>query len=137
MKNQTFVISGLVGFGWQSKRDLLTIAVFTAELQQVLASKRSNGLNELFASLEFLIPDHKIKWDCRFDLRLTLRMAWYSRESEDQSKKTRILLNGSQLSFLNTTNLSVYNSTGRSLFLCSNCDLVRITVSRLVSLACS
>ena len=88
MKNQTFVISGLVGLDWQSNHDLLNIAVFTAELQQVLASKRSNRLNEIFASLEFLIPDHKIKWDCRFDLRLTLPMVWYSRESEDQSEKS-------------------------------------------------
>jgi len=33
MKNQTFAISGLVGFDWQSENELLNIAVFTAELQ--------------------------------------------------------------------------------------------------------
>jgi hypothetical protein len=87
MKNQTFVISELVGFDRHGKVRVFNIAVFAAELQ-ALASKQSRPLNDVFASLKFLTPDYKIERDSCLDLRLLLRLAWYSRESEKHSAKS-------------------------------------------------
>ena len=131
MKNQTFVISGLVGLDWQSNHDLLNIAVFTAELQQFWLPSHPTGLMRYSPALSSLSPITKLNGI----VALTFGPPYpglvqpRKRGSVRERYLMRILLDGSQLSFLNTTYLAVYNSTGRTLFLCSNDDLVRITVA--------
>jgi hypothetical protein len=60
MKNQTFVISGLVGLDWQSNHDLLNIAVFTAELQQFWLPSDPTRLMRYSPALSSLSPITKL-----------------------------------------------------------------------------
>ena len=76
------MISSLVG-DWHSQSYLLNILALTAELK---GPSVEQGLYDIVARLELLIPDNKVEWYCYVDPVRILRMAWQRRKNETQAE---------------------------------------------------
>ena len=76
MKNQTLVVSGLIGFDGYREDDLPSASIFGSK-QQGSITGCSLRLDDVVAGLELLVPHEEVERNCYFDLLRIVRMAGY------------------------------------------------------------